>query len=65
MKQMDVSNEFGMTLIKTEQLPVESLQFNRKYQRDIEHKRKENIKKSIRKCGCFLPDQTIIVNQIN
>jgi hypothetical protein len=57
-------NNFGMTLISSnKKLPVESLKFNRQYQRATEVARKEKVKQSIIKCGHFLPDQSITVNQ--
>jgi hypothetical protein len=57
-------NNFGMTLIEASKaLPVESLKFNRQYQRATEPARKERVKKSIITCGHFLPDQSITVNQ--
>lgn len=57
-------NDFGMTLISSnKKLPVESLKFNRQYQRATEQARKEKVKQSIIKCGQFLTDQSLTVNQ--
>jgi len=59
-------NNFGMTLIDSnKKLPVESLKFNRQYQRATETARKESVKQSIIDCGHYLPDQSITVNQDN
>ncbi|MFO7817079.1 MAG: hypothetical protein R6V39_05300 [Desulfovibrionales bacterium] len=62
----NVENKFGMVLIeKNKRMPVESLQFNRHYQRVTETARKEKVKQGIHACGHFLPEKSITVNQNN
>ena len=59
-------NDFDMEFIgKLDNFPIDLLKFNEHYQRGIEKKRKEPIKKSIMKTGLFLPDKAITINQRN
>lgn len=59
-------NKFGMVLVdKYKKMPIESLQFNRHYQRATEVARKEKVKQGILTCGHFLPEKSITVNQDN
>ena len=61
-----IENRFGMKLLETaKKVPVESLKFNRDYQRATETARKESAKKGMIACGQFLPDKPITVNQDN
>lgn len=64
--QAEGKNRFGMTLLeKNKKMSVESLKFNKQYQRATEVARKENVKKGIVTCGHFLPEKSITVNQAN
>jgi hypothetical protein len=59
-------NKFGMVLVdKYKKMPIESLKFNRHYQRATEVARKEKVKQGILTCGHFLPEKSITVNQDN
>lgn len=59
-------NIFGMSLISSNRLvPIESLQFNRNYQRSVEKARVEKVKSSMCECGMFLPGEALTVNQNN
>jgi hypothetical protein len=60
-----LENEFGMTLIETKKVPIESLKFNRDYQRVKQPARVKQIKQGMIACGQFLPDRPITVNQKN
>ena len=62
----NMENMFGMTLLeKNKIVPIESLKFNRDYQRAMDPSRKEKVKKGIVSCGQFLPDKPVVVNQDN
>ena len=62
----DMENRFGMKQLESaKKVPIESLKFNRDYQRATEHARKENAKKGMIACGQFLPDKPLTVNQDN
>ena len=64
-RKTEADNEYGMTLIETKKVPVESLKFNQDYQRVTQPARVKQVKQGIIACGQFLSDKPITVNQNN
>lgn len=64
MLKRNDENKYGMTVIERYKIvPTDSLKINQDYQRIKDLARVANVKKSMIKCGQFLPDKCLTVNQ--